>query len=142
MSDQHQISEEELHAYVDGSLAAHRREEIDRLLETNDELAARVSDYFSLNNMFHERYDRVLSEPVPARLLPAVKRHWYEALNWPQFAGMAATLILGVGIGVGTNMGREAVTIVTDGAGNTIERRVSAEGPESFARQSAIAHVL
>ncbi|CAG4889072.1 anti-sigma factor family protein [Paraburkholderia saeva] len=142
MNDQHQISEEELHAYVDGSLAAHRREEIDRLLEANDELAARVSDYFSLNNMFHERYDRVLSEPVPARLLPSVKRRWHDALNWPQFAGMAAALMLGVGIGVGTNMGRQAVTIVTDGAGNAIERRVSVEGPESFARQSAIAHVL
>ena len=61
------VSEEELHAYVDGSLAAHRRDEIDRLLENNDELAARVSDYFSLNNMFHERYDRVLIDASSAQ---------------------------------------------------------------------------
>ncbi|CAG4903416.1 anti-sigma factor family protein [Paraburkholderia gardini] len=142
MNDPRQISEEELHAYVDGSLAAHRREEIDRLLETNDELAARVSDYFSLNNMFHERYDRVLSEPVPARLRLAVKRRWRDALNWPQFAGMAAALILGVGIGVGTNMGRQAAIVVTGDAGNVAGHRVSMDGAESFARQSAIAHVL
>ncbi len=34
MSDQQTpITEDEIHAYVDGSLAEHRREEIDRLLE-------------------------------------------------------------------------------------------------------------
>ncbi|MGF6753402.1 anti-sigma factor family protein [Paraburkholderia sp. GAS42] len=142
MNEQPQISEEELHSYVDGSLAAHRREEIDRLLETNDELAARVSDYFSLNNMFHERYDRVLNEPVPARLRPSVKRSWHDALNWPQFAAMAATLVLGVGIGVGTNMGRQAATVASGGAGDALEHRVSADGAELFARQSAIAHVM
>lgn len=148
MNDPRQISEEELHGYVDGSLAAHRREEIDRLLETNDELAARVSDYFSLNNMFRERYDRVLSEPVPARLHLAVKRRGHDALNWPQFAGMAAALMLGVGIGmgmgVGTNMGRQVATVVTGEADNAPEHHVSvsADGAESFARQSAIAHVL
>jgi anti-sigma factor RsiW len=136
------VSEEDLHAYVDGSLGEHRREEIDRLLESNDELAARVSDYFSLNNMFHERYDRVLSEPVPARLRPVAKKRWLDASNWPQFARMAAALILGVGIGVGTNMGREAPATQASNATGGVGRLVSADGAESFARQSAIAHVM
>ncbi len=34
-------------------------------LERNEDLAARISDYFAINNMFHDRYDRVLAEPVP-----------------------------------------------------------------------------
>ncbi len=136
------VSEEELHAYVDGSLAAHRRDEIDRLLENNDELAARVSDYFSLNNMFHERYDRVLSEPVPARLMPPAPKRWFDAANWPQFAGMAAALVVGVGIGFWTNMGRDTHAVNMVASNGAPERLVSADGAESFARQSAIAHVL
>ena len=91
MSDQQTpISEEDIHAYVDGTLSEERREEVERAIELNPALAARVSDYFSLNNMFHERYDRVLAEPVPARLRMPEKRRWMGAANWPQFAGMAA----------------------------------------------------
>jgi len=135
------VSEEELHAYVDGSLAEHRRDEIDRLLEGNEELAARVSDYFSLNNMFHERYDRILSEPVPARLHLPARRRWFDAANWPQFTGMAAALILGVGIGVGSNMGRQTPSAEMASTNNGFAH-VSADGALSFARQSAIAHVM
>jgi anti-sigma factor RsiW len=140
------ISEEEIHAYVDGSLAEHRRAEVDRLLETDEALARRVSDYFSLNSLFHDRYDRVLSEPVPQRLLPAeavapVKQtRWGAAANWPRFAGLAAALVLGVAIGVGgmtSNAGREMMMP----GGDASLRHVSASPAESFARQSAIAHV-
>jgi anti-sigma factor RsiW len=147
------ISDEEIHAYVDGSLAEHRREEIDRLLERDEALAAKVSDYFSLNNMFHERYDRVLSEPVPTRLMPpdvapqsqqpqSFLQRWRSAANWPQIASMAATLVLGVGIGVAgmsSQMGRDALM---PGAGGGLVQRASYSTGESFARQSAIAHVM
>ena len=143
MNDQQTpISEEEIHAYVDGSLAEHRREEIDRLLERDEALAAKISDYFSLNSMFHDRYDRVLSEPVPQRLLPPERKRWRDAANWPQFAGMAAALVLGVGIGVAgmtSNMGRDAM--VPGSNGGSVQRASYSVG-ESFARQSAIAHVM
>src|SRR5580698_4627225 len=137
------ISEEDIHAYVDGSLAEHRREEIDRLLERDEALAAKISDYFSLNSMFHERYDRVLSEPVPKRLVPPPEpRRWRDAVNWPQFAGMAATLVLGVGIGMAgmrSNMGRE---LMMPGATDSAIQRASFTPGEALARQSAIAHVM
>ncbi|SAK46788.1 transmembrane transcriptional regulator (anti-sigma factor) [Caballeronia hypogeia] len=136
MSDQQApISEEELHAYVDGALSAERREQVERAIELNPALAARVSDYFSLNNMFHERYDRVLNEPIPARLRTLKKRRWPGAANWPRFAGMAAALVLGIGIGVGTNIGRDVSKM-----SNT--RAVSTDGMEGMARQAAIAHVV
>ncbi|NIF93427.1 anti-sigma factor, partial [Burkholderia sp. Cy-637] len=64
------ITESELHAYVDGTLDEARRAHIDRLLETDHALADRIGDYFSINTLLHERYDRVLDEPLPARLLP------------------------------------------------------------------------
>ncbi|SAL26481.1 transmembrane transcriptional regulator (anti-sigma factor) [Caballeronia cordobensis] len=141
MSDQHTpISEEDIHAYVDGALSAARRAQVERAIELNPALAARVSDYFSLNNMFHERYDRVLNEPMPARLRTLKRRRWFAAANWPQFAGMAAALVLGIGIGVGTNMGRDAMSL--SGAAATNIRNASADGMEGMARQAAIAHVV
>jgi anti-sigma factor RsiW len=144
MNDQQTpISEDDIHAYVDGSLAEHRREEIDRLLERDEALAARISDYFSLNSMFHERYDRVLNEPVPKRLLPPEPRRWRAAANWPQFAGMAAALVLGVGIGaVGMMGGRMGGAAFIPGGGDSHVQRASFMPGESFARQSAIAHVM
>lgn len=141
MSEQQMpIGEEDLHAYVDGTLCDERRADVERALEQNPELAARVSDYFSLNNLLHQRYDRVLGEPVPRRLQAPAPRRWRIAANWPQFAGMAAALVLGVGIGVGTRIGQEAVAPVSAERSDT--RPVSADGSETFARQAALAHVV
>ena len=137
------ISEEDLHAYVDGALSAGRREQVERAIELNPALAARVSDYFSLNNMFHERYDRVLNEPIPARLRTLKKARWSGAANWPRFAGMAAALVAGIGIGIGTNMGRDALSLPGTSASSAANTRdVSAEGMEAMARQAALAHVV
>jgi anti-sigma factor RsiW len=136
------ISEEDIHAYVDGALSGERREQVERALEQNPALAAKVSDYFSLNSMFHERYDRVLNEPVPARLRPRKTRNWREAMNWPQFAGMAAALVLGIGIGVGTDMGKSLPGVNGMGASSSDTRPVSADSTEMFARKVAYAHVV
>ncbi|GJH17040.1 anti-sigma factor [Caballeronia novacaledonica] len=144
MNDQQTpISEEDLHAYVDGALSAGRREQVERAIELNPALAARVSDYFSLNNMFHERHDRVLNEPIPARLRTLKKTRWSGAANWPRFAGMAAALVAGIGIGIGTNMGRDALSLPGTSASSAENTRdVSAEGMEAMARQAALAHVV
>jgi anti-sigma factor RsiW len=151
MSDQHTpITEEELHAYVDGTLSDERRADVERALEQNPELAARISDYFSLNSLFHDRYDRVLNEPVPKRLQPAAPPHSRRsriAANWPQFAGMAAALVMGVGIGVGTHMGQDVMQSVAgfsvgSSTGSSNTRPVSADRAEVFARQAAVAHVV
>jgi anti-sigma factor RsiW len=128
---------------VDGTLSDERREEVERAIELNPALAARVSDYFSLNNMFHERYDRVLNEPVPARLRMPEKRRWLSAANWPQFAGMAAALMLGIGIGVGTNMGKDVAAPGASAPSATSNTRpVSADASEVFAQKAALAHVV
>jgi anti-sigma factor RsiW len=140
MNDQHDsIGEDEIHAYVDGTLPPARRTDVERAIESDPALAAKVSDYFSLNGLFHERYDRVLSEPVPKRLQLARARRWRDAANWPRFAGLAAALVLGVGIGMVTQVGRNAPPAL---ASNPETRTVSAEGTEAFARQAALAHVV
>jgi anti-sigma factor RsiW len=140
MNEQHtSISDDELHAYVDGTLSETRRDEVEHALARNPELAARVSDYFSLNALLHERYDRLLSEPVPKRLQLPARRPWREARNWPQFAGMAAALLLGVGIGMGTQMGRNGLSQL---ASHSDTRTASLSESETFARQAAVAQVV
>lgn len=151
MNEQHgPISEEDIHAYVDGALAEHRRAEVERLLETDDALARRVSDYFALGNLLHERYDHVLSEPVPQRLLPrepaapvaeVARKRGFAAANWPHFAGLAAALVVGIGIGVGGMTSQPAREMLMSANGDSPARRVGASKEESFARQSAIAYV-
>ena len=141
MSDQlNPVTEDEIHAYVDGTLSGARRADVERELERNPDLAARVSGYFSLNTLLHERYDRVLDEPLPARLRPAPEaRRKREAANWPRFAGLAAALALGVGIGWGMHFGTTAMTAST---GVADVHQVSADSSELLARQAAIAHVV
>ncbi|WP_233871793.1 anti-sigma factor family protein [Paraburkholderia adhaesiva] len=141
MSDQmNPVTEDEIHAYVDGTLAEERRANVERELERNPDLAQRVSGYFSLNTQLHERYDRVLDEPVPARLRPVPEAsRKREAANWPRFAGLAAALVIGVGIGWGTHYGANVMSSSTGGADI---RPVSADSSELFARHVAIAHVV
>ena len=93
------VTEDELHAYVDGQLVLPRHEAVKSLLARNAEVAARVDHDRWLNKMLRERYAPVLREPVPSRLHPALKRRWFVTANMSRFAGMAAALVLGVGIG-------------------------------------------
>jgi anti-sigma factor RsiW len=151
---QHPVTQDEIHAYVDGTLSEARRADVEHELERNPELAARASDFFALNNLLHERYDRVLNEPLPARLRAAVAapdspdssdlpetRSMRPAANWPRFAGLAATLVLGVAIGWGMHYGMSGTG--TGGApGGGELRAVSSDATESFARQAALAHVV
>ncbi|CAB3802478.1 hypothetical protein LMG28688_05577 [Paraburkholderia caffeinitolerans] len=158
MSEQHNpVTEDEIHAYVDGTLAQARRADVERELERNPEHAARTSDFFALNNLLHERYDRVLSEPVPARLRiePAsrsgasgnagepARRGAREAANWPKFAGLAAALVLGVGIGWGTHYGADMLGGAA-GRGDPPANlsTVSADSTMNFVHEAALAHVV
>jgi len=153
MSEQtNPVTQDEIHAYVDGTLSEARRADVERELERNPELAARASDFFALNNLLRERYDRVLDEPLPARLriaarpaeAPAVRKA-RPAANWPRFAGLAATLVLGVAIGWGMHYGMSGMS-VSGGASATADggdlRAVSADNTMRFAQQAALAHVV
>jgi len=134
------ISDQDLHAYVDGVLPEAQRAALDAQLEHDPQRAAELSDYFALNNMLHERYDRVLTEPLPERLKPRVRARWRAALNWPQFAGMAATLVIGVGLGLGYGAMQTRGAGAPHGGGFTATRYN--DSGANFAQQAAIAHVV
>lgn len=59
------VTEDDLHAYVDGQLDAGRRLAVERWLAQDDEAAARVEDYRAQSVLLHEMFDTVLREPAP-----------------------------------------------------------------------------
>ncbi len=144
------IDDNELHAYVDGELPAQRRAELDNALATDPALAAAVSELVALRRALHERYDDVLDEPVPPRLqrpadVQAPMPRGKVAANWPRFAGLAAALVVGIGIGVQGNRlwsAREtnASAIAMREAAPSLV--TAADGAARFARRAAIAHVV
>jgi anti-sigma factor RsiW len=62
------VTEDELHAYVDGELPAERCGDVEAWLASHPEDAARVQSWRAMAEALHARYDTVVNEPVPRRL--------------------------------------------------------------------------
>jgi len=62
------VTEDELHAYVDGELPADRREAVARWLSEHPEQAAVVAAWRAQAEGIRTRFGAVAEEPVPARL--------------------------------------------------------------------------
>ncbi|AJC16655.1 anti-sigma factor family protein [Pandoraea sputorum] len=147
------IDDTELHAYVDGELPPQRRAELDNALATDPVLAAAVSELVALRRALHARYDDVLDEPIPPRLqrpsdVQAPMTRGKAAANWPRFAGLAAVLVVGIGIGIQGNRlwslwsARETTTSAIAMREAAPSLATAADGPARFARRAAIAHVV
>jgi anti-sigma factor RsiW len=93
------ITEDELHAYVDGELPAERRADVEAWLTANPEDAERVQSWRTMAEMLHARYDGVVNEPVPARL--EIERLVRQPRRWIYGAVAAALLAFVGGCGVG-----------------------------------------
>jgi anti-sigma factor RsiW len=100
------ISEEELHAYVDGQLPADRREAVATWLAENPEQAALVAAWRAQAEGIRTRYGAVADEPVPERFdldrlmresagAPANRRSWAAMAA----AAAVAAFMLGGGVG-------------------------------------------
>ena len=86
------VTEEELHAYVDGELAPERREAVEAWLATHSDDMARVGAWRAQADGIRSRYGAVASEPVPARFDVArlTRRSW----PWKSIAAAAALAFL------------------------------------------------
>ena len=82
MTDQ-MISEDELHAYVDGELPAERRGAVEAWLAAHADDAARVAAWRAQAELIRKRYGGVASELPPKRLqverLTRSRRGWMAA---------------------------------------------------------------
>jgi len=112
------LTEELLHAYVDNALTDEERREAERWIAQDADAAQRVRAYLEQNIALHSLFDPVLAEPHALNV--AAPRRAANASRW---LALAATLILGIGIGFAWR-GWQA----------------GSSGPVTIAREAALAH--
>ena len=100
MSKPH-ISEADLHAYLDGELAAAQRAYVESQVAADPLLAERLARYSEMNEALRAHYDPVLDEPVPAKLSrePRVRRpllRYVAAILWFALGGAVGWQLHGV----------------------------------------------
>lgn len=103
--------DEVLMAYADGELDADTRAAVDAAMASDPDIARRIARHEALRSRVRSAFNKVLDEPVPARLLAAVRsepadprknnsmplrRRQVRSWAWPQWTAIAASLIVGV----------------------------------------------
>lgn len=102
--------DEVLMAYADDELDAGTRASVEAAMASDPEIACRIARHKALRNRVHAAFNRVVDEPVPARLLQAVhgeadsrsskvmplRRPRVRDWSWPQWTAIAASLIVGM----------------------------------------------
>ena len=105
------LPDEVLMAYADDELDARARAAVEAAMAADPEIARRIAQHKALRSRVHSAFDKILDEPVPARLLRVVRsepsgsgtnkvvqlrRRPVRRWAWPQWTAMAASLIVGV----------------------------------------------
>lgn len=108
------FSEETLMAYADNELDAQTRAAVEAAMAKDPEIARRIAQHKALRGKLRLAFDNVIEEPTPQRLInaargvPAVRREGNviplrrkapPPRAWPQWASIAASLVVGVIIG-------------------------------------------
>lgn len=103
--------DEVLMAYADDELDPPTRAAVEAAMASDPEIARRIAQHKALRGRVHSAFNRVLHEPVPARLLKVVRsdssasgksnvvplrRHHVQRWGWQQWTAIAASLIVGV----------------------------------------------
>lgn len=96
------ITEDDLHAYVDGLLPAEHVAEVEAWLAQRPDKAAEVALWQRQNEALTALFPPIAPESIPERLKPRqlALRPRGITLNWPQMAA-AAVIILAIGAGAG-----------------------------------------
>ena len=118
------ISEDELHAYVDGALGEERRREVEAYLVEHDDTAEMVRAYAAQNSALHQLFDATLDEPIPIGMAS------YRGAQWSALVFRAAAAIL---------------LFVVGGAGGWLANdfiRSDAAARVAIATQAATAHAV
>lgn len=93
------VTEDELHAYVDGELPVERSADVEAWLAAHPEDAERVQSWRAMADMLHARYDTIAHEPVPPRL--EIERLVRRPRQWIYGAAAAALVAFAAGGTVG-----------------------------------------
>jgi hypothetical protein len=122
------FSEETLMAYADNELDSQTRTAVEAAMATDPEIARRIAQHKALRGKLRLAFDNVIEEPTPQRLIkaargvPAVRREGNviplrrkapPPRAWPQWASIAASLVVGVIIGQAVLRGSGNSTITS-----------------------------
>lgn len=103
--------DEVLMAYADDELDTRTRAAVEAAMASDPEIARRIAQHKALRSRVHSAFNKVLDEPVPARLLKVVRsnpsgphknnvvplhRHRVQRWAWQQWGAIAASLIVGL----------------------------------------------
>jgi anti-sigma factor RsiW len=90
-----EVTEQDLHAYVDRQLDAARRQEVEAHLAADPVAAEKVVAYRRQNETLHALFDPTLDEPIPARLRKPARTTW-PVLRYAAMMGwLAVGLVAG-----------------------------------------------
>lgn len=150
--------DEVLMAYADDELDPRTRAAVEAAMASDPAIARRIAQHRALRNRVQSAFNRVLDEPVPPRLLQAVRddssarragnvvplrrrrvQHW----GWPQWSAIAASLIVGLIAGRLTLLqpGNPGPTVMRDGRMLASGALADALSDQLTAHQSATAPV-
>lgn len=132
------VTEDELHAYVDGELPDERLPAVTAWLAANPEQAALVAHWRMQGDAIRARYGAVASEPVPDRLqLDRIARDADRGRpHWRSLTAMAAAVLLAFGIGAGAGW------FAHGDAGTTGPGRIALAGPDKITADALEAYRL
>jgi hypothetical protein len=115
------IDDEIFFAWLDGELSAEDADRVAAAVADDPELARRAEQHRAFETRFRGAYDSVAAAPLPERLAHAIKPSSARAVQfsaprraandgwaWPQWAAIAATLVLGIGLGTTLNSERSS----------------------------------
>jgi anti-sigma factor RsiW len=93
------VTEEELHALVDGELSADRQEAVAAWLAEHPDQAALVAAWRTQADSIRARYGAVASDPVPERLMldQVIKRGRASGRSWAAMTAAAAIVAFVIG---------------------------------------------
>ncbi|HVV63373.1 MAG TPA: anti-sigma factor [Pseudolabrys sp.] len=116
------VTEDELHAYIDGELPADRQEAVSNWLTTHADDAELIAAWRAQAEAIRARYGAVASEPVPERLKleKLIESSRRGSRSWAAVAAAAAV-----------------AAFVFGGATGWVARGASAAAPNSFERFTA-----
>jgi anti-sigma factor RsiW len=104
------VSEEDLHAYVDGRLDAERRDAVDRYLRNHPDVAASITTDISQRNALREAFGAYAVSPTPPHLnLTRLVEERIRRRHGSWRVAAAILLALGVGAGGGLWFGSRPV---------------------------------
>lgn len=94
MSNQHLISDEDLHAYIDGELAEERALVVRQALASDPVLAERAALFEADKAMFKAVYAPLAERPLPAEWIARAHRRKESRSRWRQAYAIAAILLV------------------------------------------------